>query len=203
MRPHRGPSQKDLLPSSRLSTCVRLAPEPARSSALLTLESGQRDRILALGSPPPCPQAWRPRGERKWGRRLQLLLWPEEAPPPPAGLRGAIASRGSPARGPPLLLPPAAAAAAAREGEGVINNPRGGAAGGADGDPRRPQGARGRPTDPDAPDPGSASLDRPAGAAPPVQSWRSLLSWSARLPPLQNTPSKSPFHPFLHQSITY
>ena len=58
--------------------------------------------------------------------------------------------------------PPQTNDRAAREGEGVINNPRGGAAGGADGDPRRPQGARGRPTDPDAPDPGSASLDRPA-----------------------------------------
>lgn len=106
---------------------------PLRSSAFLTEAGGQRDRILTLES----PQAWHSGLVAPWGTQAgsaaKPLLRPSEAPPLP--------SLEAPAAPSLLAVPPlgalrrwaeagaaAAAAAAAREGEGVINNPRGGAA---------------------------------------------------------------------------
>lgn len=103
----------------------------------------QKDRILALASTLTGVQAWRRRGKRRCGLRFQPLLRPAEAPPPPpAGLSGSVAARGPPARG-PLPLGRGRSRRCRQGGKGVINNPRAARPDAADGDPRRPWGARG------------------------------------------------------------
>lgn len=140
--------------------CPVLVPGPTGSSALLSLQPEARVTELWRWNSPLHLLPGAPQGEQVGSAATALP--PACGCPAPAQRASAVLS---------LLEVPllralrrwaeAGAAAAAREGEGVINNPPGGTAGGADGDPRRPQGARGRPADPAAPNPGSAGLDRP------------------------------------------